>query len=149
MQTQANTQNNVPAKDYGPMPSVTAKISSIKPEGAVRARCSLNIGGHFIVRGVRLMEGKNGHYLSMPGYRLAGDGWQDNCYGLSKEFQAKMLGTVVNAYEQTLAQTQATVQRQEGQESQAGETGQPRQEAAEAPAYETPAYDAGMQGLAM
>lgn len=102
--------------NYGPMPDVKARISSIAPEGAVRARCSLNIGGHFIVRGVKLVEGKNGPFLSMPGYKLGNDSFQENCYGLSKEFQNKMLDTVLDEYNQALGQAQQAGQRTDGRE---------------------------------
>lgn len=155
MQTQTNTQSA-----YGPMPDVTARISSIKPDGALRARGTLNIGGHFIVRNVRLMEGKNGPYLAMPGYKLGSDGWQDHCYGLSKEFQAKMLATMQHAYEQSLSQTQAAVQRHDGQNPQSHDAEQAPKDQAEqptpydgpghgAPGYDVPAYDAGQQMVAM
>lgn len=83
---------------------VKVRIHSIKPEGSMRAQCSLELGGCFAVRGVRLMDGANGHFLSMPSYK-SGDGYKDLCFPVTKEFREKLLDTVVQEYEQALEQT--------------------------------------------
>lgn len=49
------------------------KIHSIHPEGTMRANASVNIYGDFAVRGVKVMEGAKGLFVSMPSYK-AGNG---------------------------------------------------------------------------
>lgn len=47
--------------------------------GSCLAHLSMTLGECFAVRGIRLMEGKNGPFLSFPSYK-AKDGYQDICF---------------------------------------------------------------------
>ena len=54
-------------------PKYDVKIHSIRPDGTQKASASVNIYGDFAVRGVKLMEGSKGLFVSMPSYK-AGNG---------------------------------------------------------------------------
>lgn len=127
---------------------VKARIHSIKPEGSVRARCSLELGGCFAVRGVKLMDGPNGYFLSMPSYKVA-DGYKDLCFPVNKAFRQAMLDTVVGEYEQTISQAAGhwQVHTQEEAAQEATQRPAPFEEAAKE-AYQT-GLDAGQQMAGM
>ena len=73
--------------------------------GSCLAHLSMTLGECFAVRGIRLMEGKNGPFLSFPSYK-AKDGYQDICFPLNGELRRQMTEAAVDAYHQALEQHQ-------------------------------------------
>lgn len=118
---------------YIPPMDVSVRINSIKPEGATRARLSLNLGGVFAVRGVKLMDGANGYFLNMPSYKV-GESYKDTCFSFDSKFTQYMTNCVVQDYEQALEQTHMASQNR------------PEQHAA---SYDAPSQDAGQQMAGM
>ncbi|MCQ5125064.1 SpoVG family protein [Blautia producta] len=47
-------------------PKYDVKIHSIRPEGSCKATASVNVYGDFAVRGIKIMEGSKGLFISMP-----------------------------------------------------------------------------------
>lgn len=83
-------------------PDVSVRFHTFSPEGAVRARGSMNIGGCFAIRNVKLMLSKEkGYYLGMPAYKV-GDDWKDLCFPTTSEFRQHMIDTAVAEYEKLL-----------------------------------------------
>ena len=82
---------------------VTAKIHSIHMEGQVLADASANINGCFAIRGIRVVEGSDGPFASMPSYK-SGSEYKDICFPTTKEFYQQFQEAVVGAYRQELAQ---------------------------------------------
>ena len=65
---------------------------------AAKAFCDVAIGGEFLVKGVRVVEGKNGLFVSMP-QELGKDGnWYDTVVPLTKEARQRVSETVLGAY---------------------------------------------------
>lgn len=104
-------------------PKYDVKIHSIHPEGTVRANASVNIHGDFAVRGVKIMEGTKGLFVSMPSYK-SGNEYKDICFPCTKEAKAEFDKAVIGAYQQTLEQGQKTAYLQEASSPQQ-EQGQP------------------------
>ena len=69
-----------------------------------RATASLNINGCFAVRGVKLMEGSNGLFVSMPGQINSKGEIKDICFPYTREARAELESAVVTAYQQALTQ---------------------------------------------
>ena len=65
------------------------RIHSIKPNESIKGTASVNINGAFAIRGVKIIEGSNGLFVSMPSYKLN--------------------DAVLGAYEQALTQSQNSV----------------------------------------
>ena len=57
-------KNTTPA-----VPKYDVKIHSIRPEGSCKATASVNVYGDFAVRGIKIMEGSKGLFVSMPAIR--------------------------------------------------------------------------------
>lgn len=95
------------------VPKYDVKIHSIHQEGTLRANASVNIYGDFAVRGVKVMEGTNGLFVSMPSYKAGNGEYKDICFPCTKEAKAEFDNAVISAYQQTLAQGQAKANQQE------------------------------------
>lgn len=48
---------------------INMKVYSLEQEGKCLAQLSATLDGCFAVRGLRLMEGKNGLFLNFPSYK--------------------------------------------------------------------------------
>ena len=69
-------------------------------EGSLRAFCDMAIGEQFLIKGVRVVEGKNGLFVSMPRQRGKDSKWYDQFTALTKEAKEEMFRVVLEAYEQ-------------------------------------------------
>jgi len=98
-------------------PKYDVKIHSIRPEGSCKATASVNVYGDFAVRGIKIMEGSKGLFVSMPSYK-AGNEYKDICFPCTKEAKAEFDKAVIGAYQQALTQGQAAAQKQESPEPQ-------------------------------
>jgi len=93
------------------MPTIDAKINMMYPpsaEGGVRAYASATVDNCLAIRGIRVMEGREGLFVSMPS-RKAGNEYKEICFPVTKEFREQLHGSVLDAYQQAIAQNQ-TVQ---------------------------------------
>lgn len=89
------------------------KIQSIRPEGTLRATATVNINNAFAIRGVKLMEGSKGLFVSMPSYKAGNGEYKDICFPCTAEARKEFDSAVIGAYEQALTQGQNQVQKQE------------------------------------
>ncbi len=85
-----------------PLPiEMDVKIHTIRTGGPVLANASVTLNGCFAVRGLKVMSGSNGPFVSMPSYK-AKSGYRDICFPCTKEFHQRFHRTVLNAYQQEL-----------------------------------------------
>ena len=89
------------------------KIQSIRPEGTLRATATVNINSAFAIRGVKLMEGSKGLFVSMPSYKAGNGEYKDICFPCTAEARKEFDSAVIGAYEQAITQGQNQVQKQE------------------------------------
>jgi stage V sporulation protein G len=89
------------------------KIQSIRPEGTMKATATVNINDAFAVRGVKLMEGSKGLFVSMPSYKAGNGEYKDICFPCTAESRKEFDKAVISAYEQALSQNQKTKQKQD------------------------------------
>lgn len=106
-------KNTIPAA-----PKYDVKIHSIRPEGSCKATASANIHGDLAVRGIKIMEGSKGLFVSMPSYKSGNGEYRDICFPCTKEAKAEFDKTVIDAYQQTLTQGQSASQKQKSPEPQ-------------------------------
>lgn len=81
------------------------RIQSIKPNESIKGTVSININGAFAIRGVKIIEGSNGLFVSMPSYK-AGNEYRDICFPITPECRQQLNDAVIGAYEQALMQSQ-------------------------------------------
>lgn len=96
------TPQSAPVREAAPM-EMEVKIHSLSTSGSVLANASVTLNGCFAVRGIKVINGENGPFVSMPSYK-GRDGYKDVCFPCTKEFHQQFNDTVVAAYRQELSQ---------------------------------------------
>lgn len=93
---------DVPIQDQLPT-YIDVHVSSIHSGGSLLARASLTLNGCFAVKGIKIVQGVNGPFVSMPSRKVEGD-YRDICFPCTKEFREQLHATVLEAYQQELEQ---------------------------------------------
>ncbi|MBR4060101.1 MAG: SpoVG family protein [Lachnospiraceae bacterium] len=101
--TQGETQSQQ-AKQTQPL-DLEVRIQSIKPNESIKGTVSVNINGAFAIRGIKIIEGSNGLFVSMPSYKVGND-YKDICFPITPECRQQLNDAVIGAYEQALMQSQ-------------------------------------------
>jgi stage V sporulation protein G len=82
---------------------ITAEIKKLFDDGGkVKAAAALVIGGVFVVRGIRLIDGSKGMFVSMPSQKSADGEYFDICFPINGETRQQIFDTVMAAYEKAL-----------------------------------------------
>ena len=68
--------------------------------GSVKAYCDLVIHDQFLIKGVRVVSGKNGLFVSMPRQQGKDNKWYDSVVALTKEAKTQLGRIVLEAYQQ-------------------------------------------------
>ena len=87
-----------------------ARIHSLYPEGSVRAAASINLNGCFAIRGVKVMEGPKGLFVSMPSYK-SGDEYKDICFPTTAEMRKELHSAVLGEYQRTMEQSYSRAEK--------------------------------------
>lgn len=99
---------------YPPV-DIEVKINALRTEGSRLADASVCLNGCFAIKGVRIVNGSNGPFVSMPSYK-SGDQYRDICFPCTKEFKQEFDRAVLDAYQQQLTQLPQRREQQEQQE---------------------------------
>ncbi|MEG1571889.1 MAG: SpoVG family protein [Clostridia bacterium] len=75
-------------------------------DGAQKASATVNINGGFAIRGVKIMEGSKGLFVSMPSYKAGNGEYKDICFPCTKASKAEFDKALLTAYQQKMAQSQ-------------------------------------------
>ncbi|MBI3011903.1 MAG: septation protein SpoVG family protein [Candidatus Omnitrophica bacterium] len=67
-------------------------------EGSLKAYCDLAVGDTFLIKGLRVVEGKNGLFVSMPRQQGKDQKWYDSVVALTKEAKQEVSRVVLEAY---------------------------------------------------
>lgn len=86
---------------------IDVRINSLTPgEGNMKAIASANLDDCFAVKNIRVIEGKNGLFVSMPSYKGAGGEYHDLCFPTTPEMRKQLNNAVSEAYKQAIVQLQ-------------------------------------------
>ncbi len=77
------------------------RVVKFESEGSVKAFCDLTIGEQFLVRGLRVVHGKRGLFVSMPRQQGKNGAWYDSVSVLTKDTKAAVDRAVLDAYERS------------------------------------------------
>ena len=84
---------------------IDVKITSLNPgNGATKAYASINLDEAIAIRNIRVVEGKNGLFASMPSSQGSDKKFYDIVFPLTAELREEMNSAIVDAYQQTLVQ---------------------------------------------
>jgi stage V sporulation protein G len=82
---------------------------SLQNEENLLARANIVLNDCFAIRGVKIVNGKHGAFISMPNYQANGR-FIEVCFPTTSEFRQQLHDSVIGAYEQTLAQGQRAME---------------------------------------
>ncbi|HDD36585.1 MAG: SpoVG family protein [Archaeoglobaceae archaeon] len=74
------------------------RIYKSKRDGAVKAYASVSLDNEFVVKGIKVLEGEKGLWVSMPGRKNKDGTFQDVFHPASREAREKIVNAVLNAY---------------------------------------------------
>ena len=75
------------------------RINKLEGEGTAKAFCDVAVNGSFLIKGIKVIEGKNGLFVSMPREQGKDGNWYDTVVPLSKEARQQMSQVVLEAYQ--------------------------------------------------
>ena len=77
--------------------SVT-RLHKLDGTGATKAFCDLSILGSFVIKGLRIVEGEKGLFVSMPSEAGKDGKWYKTVIPLNKEVMSEVERLVLDAY---------------------------------------------------
>lgn len=87
--------------------ALRAKVYPVEGMGNLKAYAEINLCGDFAVRGLRVVEGTNGLFLSMPARKRSDGEYEDVFFPVKKESREHMTSVVLDAYHQCMTNKQA------------------------------------------
>lgn len=74
------------------------KIHRIKEGGKLKAFVDLSVNDALIIKGIRVVDGREGLFMSMPSEQGKDEKWYERVRCLTKEVKVLMERTVLDAY---------------------------------------------------
>ena len=75
------------------------RLYRLDGESKVKAFADVSIG-NFIIKGLKVLDGKNGLFLSMPQEKAKDGKWYDTVFPVTKEARKSLTELVLEAYQQ-------------------------------------------------
>ena len=75
-----------------------------KTNTSLKGNASISLNDDFIVRGIRIIDAGKGPFVAMPAQKI-GENYRDVCFAKSEELRNQINHTVLDTYNQELAQT--------------------------------------------
>ncbi|MDP2920853.1 MAG: SpoVG family protein [Candidatus Omnitrophota bacterium] len=76
------------------------RLHRLSGESNLKAFADVSFAGVFIVKGIKVVEGKNGLFVSMPSEKGKDGKWYNIAHPLTKEFRESLNEVVLQAYEE-------------------------------------------------
>ena len=96
-----NNQNNF-MEGIAMENNITARVTPIENGTNLKGSATVTIGDQFAVHGIKVVQGKEGLFVSMPGEMSKNGKFYDTVLPKSKEAYANLEGTILNAYQDAL-----------------------------------------------
>ena len=78
------------------------KVYPTQKESNILATASITLGGCFTVKGVKIVDGKNGLFVAMPTRRDGQGNFQDICHPTTKEMREALNSAVLGEYQRAV-----------------------------------------------
>ena len=75
------------------------RIHKLDGNGATKAFCDISIANTFLIKGLRIVSGKEGLFVSMPSEQGKDGKWYDTVHPLSRSVRQQLEDIVLSAYE--------------------------------------------------
>jgi len=98
------------------MPTPVVRVEHmhlVNGTGVTKAFCDLVILDTFVVKGLRIVNGKHGLFLSMPTQKSKDGKWYETFYPTSKEMRKGLQSLVLEAYELEMEQVKVVPEQEQ------------------------------------
>ncbi len=85
---------------------ITEVRINLKDEDKLKAFVSVTLDGCFVVRGLKVINGSQGYFVSMPSRKRKDGSYQDIAHPINNEMRKHIEGKVLDAFEAELAKEQ-------------------------------------------
>jgi len=75
------------------------RITRLNGQSSIKAFCDVSINGSFLLKGIKVVEGKKGIFVSMPREQGKNGQWYDTIAPLTKDARARLSEIVMEAYQ--------------------------------------------------
>lgn len=75
-----------------------ARLHKFDGTSAVKAMCDVSISDQIVIKGFRIVEGKNGLFVGVPQEKGKNGKWYDSAFPLTPEVREAINKTVLAAY---------------------------------------------------
>lgn len=75
------------------------RMNRLEGDGTARAFCDVAVAGAVLVKGIKVIEGKKGLFVSMPRQQGKDGKWYDTVLPLSREVREQLSRAVLEVYE--------------------------------------------------
>jgi stage V sporulation protein G len=87
---------------------ITEVRIALRSEDKLKAFANVTLDGEFVVRGVKVIQGATGYFVSMPSRRRSDGTYQDICHPVNAPMRKKLEDAVLEAYQEELARSGQT-----------------------------------------
>jgi len=91
-------------KGVKPLPITDVRIRRIMDDGKMKAVATLTFDDEFVVHDIRIVEGQNGLFVSMPSRRTAEGGYRDIAHPITAEARQMIHDIVLRAYHDAIGE---------------------------------------------
>ena len=84
---------------------ITEVRIALRSEDKLKAFANVTLDGEFVVRGVKVIQGATGYFVSMPSRRRSDGTYQDICHPVNAPMRKKLEDAVLTAYQEELARS--------------------------------------------
>ena len=82
---------------------------NLHPDGSLKAYATVKLNKEFAIIGVKIIQGSEGVYVSMPSYKTA-YGHKNVCFPITKEAKQELNNAILSAYYMSISQLQTKEQ---------------------------------------
>lgn len=76
-----------------------ARLHKFEGAGVIKAMCDLSVSDQLVVKGFKVIEGKNGLFVGVPQEKGKNGKWYDNAFPLTPEVREAINKVVLSAYQ--------------------------------------------------
>ena len=84
---------------------ITEVRIALRSEDKLKAFANVTLDGEFVVRGVKVIQGATGYFVSMPSRRRSDGTYQDICHPVNAPMRKKLEDAVLAAYQEELVRS--------------------------------------------
>ena len=76
-----------------------SRVFKFDGEGPLKAMCDVTLGGQIVIKGFRIVNGRNGLFVGLPQELGKNGKWYDRVQPLTDQTKQELTDTVLKAYE--------------------------------------------------